>query len=131
MIIVTADSGDFPVLGTEKVIKRQQSAFPDLKTGPVLKAFPDIEIGRVIKVHRDDLGDPHPEGGDQLSLVILTGGAGGEGLRVGAVLQDPDQVAEAVSELSNVMCALDVTVVEDADWAVAVTVTDIHSASDY
>ena len=127
--MATAETGDFPVLGTENVLKRQESAFPDLETGTVLKAFPDIEIGQVIKIHGDDLGEPHPEG-DQLSLVILTAEAGGEGLRVGAVLQDPDQVADAVSELANVMGALDVTVVEDVDWAVAVTVTDIHPTSD-
>jgi hypothetical protein len=116
---------EFPVLETEKL----QKGFPDLKTGPVVKAFPDIELGQVLKIHRDELGEPHDQG-DNLSLLILRALPGDEGMRIGSVFADPAALEATVADQPDVLGSVAVTVLEDEDWAVIVSVTDIRAVTD-
>ena len=117
--------GDFPTLGTEKVV----NGFPDLETGPVLKAFPDIEIGQVLKIHRDELGDLHDEG-DRLSLEILSPMPGDEGIRIGSVIDAVGAAEDFSVDRPDALGAVDVTVLKDeGDWAVIVSITEIRGAS--
>jgi hypothetical protein len=117
--------GDFPTLGTERVVK----GFPDIETGPVLKAFPDIEVGQVLKIHRDELGDPHDEG-DILSLLILAPSPADEGLRIGSV-REGEALQDAELDDVEALGSIAVTVLEGADdWAVTVSVTEIRPADD-
>jgi hypothetical protein len=119
------DTGKFPTLGTETVLK----AFPDLQTGPVLKAFPELEVGKVFKIHRDDLADL-PSEGDRLNLVILSPLPTSAGLRIDTVPDDPALLDDAVAEAPDAIGALSITVLETSGWAVVCTVTDIREAAD-
>jgi len=83
---------------------------------------------RSASVQTEEL-DPHDEG-DNLSLVILRALPGDEGLRIGAVFADSAALQDTVADQPPALGSVAVTVLEDQDWAVVVSVTDIRPATD-
>ena len=118
------DDRGYPILGTGEVDK----AYPDIKVGSVLKAFPDIDVGQVIKIDRDAL-DIDPSNGDKFGVLVLDAEGDG-GLRIAAGYggrEDEAALSELMSEIRDVVGALDVSVLEVEGSALTVEVTAIST----